>query len=132
MMEKRAINPGTWQDQFDFSQAIEIQGVSRTVLVSGQLSVDADGNSLHPGDMVAQFHAALDNLEIVLGHAGLKLSDLVRLNYYTTDVPAFLEAVPVVGERLKAAGCKPTSTLLGVARLAQPEWMIELEAMAVA
>jgi enamine deaminase RidA (YjgF/YER057c/UK114 family) len=40
--------------------------------------------------------------------------------------------VPVVGERLKAAGCKPTSTLVQVVRLAQPDWMIELEAMAVA
>jgi len=69
-MQKRAINPGTWQDQLDFSQAIELEGVRRTVLVSGQLSVDKDGNTLHAGDMVAQFHAALDNLEIVLGHAG--------------------------------------------------------------
>jgi enamine deaminase RidA (YjgF/YER057c/UK114 family) len=131
-MQKRAINPGTWQDQLDFSQAIELEGVRRTVLVSGQLSVDKDGNTLHAGDMVAQFHAALDNLEIVLGHAGLKLSDLVQLNYFTTDIPAFLEAVPAVGERLKAAGCKPTSTLVQVVRLAQPDWMIELEAMAVA
>jgi len=130
-MQRRAINPGTWQDQFDFSQAIELEGVRRTVLVSGQLSVDKDGNTLHAGDMKAQFHAALDNLEIVLGHAGLKLSDLVQLNYFTTDIPAFLEAVPVVGERLKAAGCKPTSTLVQVVRLAQPDWMIELEAMAV-
>ena len=47
--------------------------------------------------MAAQFHQALDNLEIVLDKAGLKLSDVVRLNYYVTDVPAFLEAVPVVG-----------------------------------
>jgi enamine deaminase RidA (YjgF/YER057c/UK114 family) len=130
-MQKRAINPGTWQDQLDFSQAIELEGVRRTVLVSGQLSVDKDGNTLHAGDMVAQFHAALDNLEIVLGHAGLKLSDLVQLNYFTTDIPAFLEVVPAVGERLKAAGCKPTSTLVQVVRLAQPDWMIELEAMAV-
>lgn len=130
-MQKRAINPGTWQDQFDFSQAIELEGVRRTVLISGQLSVDKDGNTLHPGDMVAQFHAALDDLETVLNHAGLKLSDLVQLNYFTTDIPAFLEAVPVVGERLKAAGCKPTSTLVQVVRLAQPDWMIELEAMAV-
>ena len=131
-MQKRAINPGTWQDQFDFSQAIELEGVRRTVLVSGQLSVDKDGNTLHAGDMAAQFHAALDNLEIVLDHAGLKLSDLVQLNYFTTDIPAFLEAVPVVGERLRAAGCKPTSTLVQVVRLAQPDWMIELQAMAVA
>jgi len=85
-----------------------------------------------PGGMTAQFQKALDNLEAVLALAGLKLGDLVRLNYYVTDIPAFLEAVPVVGERLKAAGCKPASTLLGISRLAQPEWMIEIEGTAVA
>jgi len=130
-MEKRAINPGEWQDQFDFSQAIEVKGAERVLYCAGQVSVDADGANLHVGDMAAQFHQALDNLEIVLAQAGLALSDLVRLNYYVTDVPAFLEAVPGVGERLKAARCKPSSTLLGVSRLAQPEWLIELEAMAV-
>ena len=131
-MEKKAINPGTWQDQFDFSQAIEVEGARRLVFCAGQLSVGVDGRSLHPGDMTAQFHQALDNLETVLDQSGLKLADVVRLNYYVTDVPAFLDAVPVVGERLKKAGCKPTSTLLGVVRLAEPEWMVEIEAIAVA
>ncbi len=102
-MERRAINPGDWQDQFDFSQAIEVRGAERVVYCAGQVSVDANGATVHPGDMAAQFHQALDNLEIVLGKAGLRLSDIVRLNYYVTDVPAFLEAVPGVGERLKAA-----------------------------
>jgi enamine deaminase RidA (YjgF/YER057c/UK114 family) len=130
-MEKRAINPGDWQDQFDFSQAIEVRGGERVIYCAGQVSVDAGGRTVHPGDMAAQFHQALDNLEIVLERAGLKLADIVRLNYYVTDVPAFLAAVPGVGERLRAAGCKPASTLLGVARLAEPEWLIEVEATAV-
>jgi enamine deaminase RidA (YjgF/YER057c/UK114 family) len=130
-MQKRAVNPGEWQDQFDFSQAIEVRSAERVLYCAGQVSVDADGATLHEGDMSAQFHRALDNLETVLGQAGLALSDVVRLNYYVTDVPAFLQAVPGAGERLKAARCKPSSTLLGVSRLAQPEWMIEIEATAV-
>jgi len=129
-MERKAINPWTWQDQFDFSHAIEVTGSERTVYCAGQISVDDEGRPLHPGDMEAQFHCALDNLERVLAQAGLTLGDLTRLNYYVTDVPAFLEAVPKVGVRLKKAGCKPASTLLGVARLAMPELMIELEATA--
>jgi enamine deaminase RidA (YjgF/YER057c/UK114 family) len=130
-MEIRALNPGDWQDQFDFSQAIEVRGAERVVYCAGQISVDAAGMTLHSGDMAAQFHQALDNLEIVLAKAGLRLSDVVRLNYYVTDVPAFLQAVPGVGVRLKAARCKPASTLLGVSRLADPDWMIEIEATAV-
>ncbi len=130
-MEKKALNPGTWQDRFDFSQAIEITDARRTIYCAGQVSQDGEGNPLHRGDMLAQFHQALDNLEIVLDRAGLALADVVRLDYYVTDVPAFLETVPVVGERLKKSGCKPASTLLGVVRLAEPEWMIEIEATAV-
>lgn len=130
-MDKRAINPGTWQDQFDFSQGIVVSGARNVLYCAGQVSVDAEGRTLHPGNLVAQFQQALDNLEVVLSQAGMTLANVVRLNYYTTDIPAFLEAVPIVGERLKAAGCKPGSTLLGVARLAQPEWLIEIEATAV-
>ncbi|MBN1320018.1 MAG: RidA family protein [Thermoleophilia bacterium] len=129
----KAANPWSWQDQFDFSQAIEVSGAQRTVYCAGQISCDADGSLLHPGDMEAQFHCALDNLERVLDEAGgLKLADVARLNYYVTDVPAFLKAVPKVGVRLQAAGCKPASTLLGVVRLAQSECMIGLEATACA
>ncbi len=131
-MIRRVFNPWSWQDQFDFSQAIETRGAERIVYCAGQVSADDDGSPLHPGDMEAQFNCALDNLETVLAQAGMKLSDVVRLNYYVTDVPAFLEAVPKVGVRLKAAGCKPASTLLGVACLAMPEVMIELEATAAA
>ena len=131
-MQRRAINPWTWQDEFDFSQAVETRATERVVHVAGQVSVDDEGRPLHEGNMVAQFNQALDNLERVLADAGLTLADVVRLNYYVTDVSAFLEAVPLVGPRLRAAGCKPASTLLGIERLAQPECMIEIEATAAA
>ena len=100
-MQRRVINPWTWQDEFDFSQAVETRAAERVVYVAGQVSVDELGRPLHEGDMVAQFGKALDNLEQVLAAAGLTLADVVRLDYYVTDVPAFLEAVPLVGPRLE-------------------------------
>jgi enamine deaminase RidA (YjgF/YER057c/UK114 family) len=60
------------------------------------------------------------------------LADVVRLNYYTTDVDAFIANASALGERLGAANVLPAGTLLGVARLAFPELLIELEATAVA
>lgn len=131
-MERTPINPWTWQDELGFCQAIDTCGPQRTVYCAGQTSTGADGQPLHPGDMGAQFHQALDNLEEVLQGAGLTLADVVRLNYYVTDMEAFPEAAAKVGPRLVAAGCKPTSTLLGVSRLALPEYLIEIEATAVA
>jgi enamine deaminase RidA (YjgF/YER057c/UK114 family) len=133
-VETRAVNPWTWQDQFGFSQAVETSGAQKLLLCAGQTSVDADGAPLHPGDMAAQTGQALENLEAVLEKAGLGLANVVRLNFYTTDVDSFIAAgAEVLGARLGAAGGPlPAGTLLGVARLAFPELMIELEATAVA
>ena len=82
--------------------------------------------------MAAQVALAADNLEAVLRDAGMTLANVVRLNLYTTDVDAFIANAAALGERTSAAGVAPPGTLLGVARLAFPELMIELEATAVA
>ena len=132
MAKTKAVNPWVWQDQFGFSQAIDVQGGQRVVYCSGQTSVDPDGNPKHAKDMVKQLNQALDNLETVLKQAGLTLANVVRLNYYTTDIAAFLGAGPALGARLAAARCKPSSTLLGVKGLFHPDIMIEIEATAVA
>ena len=68
----------------------------------------------------------------MLDAAGMTLADVVRLNYYTTDIDAFMrDAMGGLVRRLTAAGCTPASTLLGVQRLALPELMIEIEATAI-
>jgi enamine deaminase RidA (YjgF/YER057c/UK114 family) len=132
MADVRAVNPWTWQDTFFFSQAIDVRGAQRTLYCAGQTSVDGDGRPLHAGDMAAQIGQALDNLETVLREAGLGFSDVVRLNYYTTDMTAYMQAVPVLVARLAKAGCKPAGTLLGVTRLFHPDILVEIEATAVA
>jgi enamine deaminase RidA (YjgF/YER057c/UK114 family) len=131
-MEREIVNPWQWQDQYGFVQANALTGAERVVLCAGQTSSDADGNPVHVGDMRAQVRQALDNLETVLGEARLGLADVVRLNYYTTDIQAFFGASDVLADRFQAAGCRPASTLLGVAALAFPEFMIEIEATAAA
>ena len=130
-MERRIVNPWTWQDQFGFVQAHEVSG-GRTLFCAGQTSTDADGNPLHAGDMPAQLDQALENLKTVLREAGFDLSDVVRLNTYTTNVDAFLEASESFTARLLEAGCRPSATLIGVDRLAFPDFLVELEATAVA
>jgi enamine deaminase RidA (YjgF/YER057c/UK114 family) len=130
-VESRVINPWTWQDERGFVQGKEIASADRTLYCAGQTSVDEDGRPLHAGDMQAQALQALDNLETVLQAAGYSLSDLARLTVYVTDVDAYRGAAPALGARLAQAGSRHTATLVGVARLALPELMIELEATAV-
>ena len=130
-MEQRKINPWKWQDQYGFSQGIEVTNASRVLYCAGQASVDENGNPVHVGDMRKQIEQAFRNLETVLKASGMGLANLVRLNYYTTDVDAFLSAADVFHGRLSAAASQPPGTLLGVSRLAFPGLMIEIEATAV-
>jgi 2-iminobutanoate/2-iminopropanoate deaminase len=82
--------------------------------------------------MRAQLTKAMNNLETVLREAGAELSDVVRLNYYTTDVNRFFEAYfDAVMSCLAETGCRPASTLLAVTRLAFPELLVQIEATAV-
>jgi enamine deaminase RidA (YjgF/YER057c/UK114 family) len=125
------INPWTWQDPFGFVQASTVGGAERTIYCSGQTSMDAAGNPLHDGDMRAQLKQALDNVEAVLRHGDCELSDVVRLNCYTTDVDGFFAAQDELIAGLNAAGCRPAMTLLEISRLALPPLLVELEATAV-
>jgi enamine deaminase RidA (YjgF/YER057c/UK114 family) len=131
LMERKTVNPWKWQDQYGFVQANEITGGQRNLYCAGQVSVDAEGNPVHARDMRAQITQALDNLDTVLGDAGFGMSDVVRLNFFTTDVDQTMEAWPLIKSRLAQAGCRQASTLLGVARLYHPDILIEIEATAV-
>lgn len=130
-MDRRIINPWKWQEALGFVQSTEVACAQRTLIVSGQTSVDADGRPLHAGDMAAQIAQAVDNLETVLREAGYQLSDVVRLNYFTTDVDVFLASGADGLRKLAAAGCRPASTLLGVSRLFHPDLLVEIEATAM-
>jgi enamine deaminase RidA (YjgF/YER057c/UK114 family) len=126
------VNPWTWQDRFAFVHANVITDGRRVAYCAGQTSTDADGNAVHKGDMAGQIEQALANVETVLGEASMALSDVVRLNYYVTNVDAFLQAGETLKAALASAGCRPASTLLGVTRLASPDFLVEIEATAIA
>jgi enamine deaminase RidA (YjgF/YER057c/UK114 family) len=130
-VDRRIINPWKWQDQRGFVQANEVSGGERVLYCAGQVSVDSDGKPLHRGDMRAQINQVIDNLEVVLRGAGFGVSDIVRLTIYTTDVDGYLGNRDVVMDRLVRAGCRFAATLLGVSRLALPEFLVEIEATAV-
>lgn len=130
-MERREINPTDWLSGFNINHGIEVTGAQRVLYLSGQTSNGPDGAPLHKGDLVAQFRAAWSNLKDALAVAGMDPTNIVRLNMYTTDVPAFMAQAEDLIPIFAGDGCKPVSTLLGVAALFEPELMVELEATAV-
>ena len=131
-VNRAAINPWTWSAELGYNQGEIVSGQTRTLYCAGQTAMRGDGKPQHAGDMAAQVALSLDNLEAVLGEAGMSLTNIVRLNVYTTDVDGLFENYGVLASRLGAAGVAPPTTMLGVTRLAIPELMVELEATAVA
>ncbi|OZE35995.1 enamine deaminase RidA [Rhodococcus sp. 05-2254-6] len=130
-MERTAVNPVRWSVDMGFNQGEIVSRHARTLYLSGQTSTGDDGLPQHADDMGAQLSLCLDNMEAVLAEANMSLANLVRLNVYTTDVDALLPHYGDLAARLGAAGVKPTSTLLGVSRLAIPSLLVELEGTAV-
>ncbi|MBB6079264.1 enamine deaminase RidA (YjgF/YER057c/UK114 family) [Streptomyces paradoxus] len=131
-VKRTPINPVTWSAELGFNQGELVCGHTRTLYCSGQTAMSGDGKPRHDGDMAAQLALSLDNLEAVLGEAGMSLANLVRLNVYTTDVDLLFPHYGVLASRLGAAGVAPATTMLGVTRLAVPGQMVELEGTAVA
>jgi len=131
-MERRIINPWTWQEMLGFVQSNEVTDAKRMLFTAGIVSVDGEGNLLYPGDMVNQVEQILDNLEVLLDQAGFELADVVRFTYYTTDIPGFTSAAKTgLVKRLTEAGCKPATSLIGVQSLFHPDCVVEIEAIVV-
>lgn len=110
----------------DLCQAVR---AGNTVYVRGQVGTDFEGRLVGLGDPRAQAEQAMKNVAQLLDEAGSHLSHIVKTTTYITD-PRFREPVyRVVGEWLK--GVFPISTGLVVAGLAQPEWLMEIDVIAV-
>ena len=110
-----------------YTQAIEVTGATRTVYISGQVGIAADGTV--PNDAETQAKLAWRNLEAQLRAAGMGTENLVKV---TTIVPNEADIPAVRSGRTAVLGThKPASTLI-VAGLANPTWKIEVEGIAVA
>lgn len=131
-VQRTAINPVAWSTEMGFNQGELVSGAARTLYCAGQTATDSVGVPQHDGDLAAQLALSLDNLEAVLAAAGMTVANLVRLNVYTTDVDRLFQHYGVLAARLGAVGAAPSTTLLGVTRLAIPALMVELEGTAVA
>jgi enamine deaminase RidA (YjgF/YER057c/UK114 family) len=112
----------------DLCQVVVAKG--RTVFVRGQVGQDLDtAINVGIGDAAAQAEQAMRNIKQLLGEAGGSLEHVCKVTIYLTD-PRFREAVyRVVGRWLK--GVYPVSTGVVVAGLARPEWLVELDVIAM-
>ncbi len=121
-------NPPTLSKPTGYTHIVEVTG-GRTIYVSGQIALDKDGKLVGDGDMKAQAEQVFKNLQAALTAAGATFADVVKMNTYTTD----MSQAPAIREvRARYFGdTVPASTLVQVVHLARPEFMLEIEVIAV-
>ena len=111
-----------------YSHVVVASG-SSLVFIAGQLSRDRDGQIVGPRDMARQIRQVGENLAIALAAAGVGAEHLVKTTTYVTDIDEFFKypeiRTEIFGQNL------PTSTTVEVRRLAHPDLMVEIEAIAV-
>lgn len=128
-MEKREINPWKWQDERNYSQAVEVTNVSGTLYCSGQAAIDSDGTS-STADMEDQLKQAIGNLETVITSAGYQCNGVVRLNIYTTSTKELWPHFPILQQWIEKHNIRQSLTMLEVTGLFET-LKVELEATVV-
>ena len=110
-----------------YSHVVVVQA-EKLIFISGQLARNKDGQVVAPGDMRAQIRQVGENLKLGLAAAGVGLDALVKTTTFVTDIEEFFKHLDV---RMQYFFASPTSTTIQISRLSHPDFMIEVEAMAV-
>jgi enamine deaminase RidA (YjgF/YER057c/UK114 family) len=112
-----------------YAQAVKVTGAQTILFLSGQVAYDAQGKPAHRGDVAAQARAVFQAIKAQVEAAGGTLANVVKLNTYLTDIRHRADILPA---REEFFGKKlPASTLVAVDSLAHPDFLIEVEAIAV-
>jgi enamine deaminase RidA (YjgF/YER057c/UK114 family) len=126
------IEPYAAPDVYDppiYAQAVKVSGAQTILYIAGQVAYTPEGGVAHPGDFKAQARAALQCLKAQVEAGGGTMADIVKVNTYLTDIRHRADYGPI---REEFFGRKmPAHTLVAVTALAQPEFLIEIEAVAV-
>jgi enamine deaminase RidA (YjgF/YER057c/UK114 family) len=121
------ISSGTkWEPIVGYSRVVK---VGKFVYVSGTTATDSQGNVVGMEDAGAQTIQALKNIQRALESVGARLEDMVRTRIYVTDIKRWEEVGKAHGAFFKEI--RPTTTMVEVKALVNPEMLVEIEAEAV-
>src|SRR5215510_1635926 len=127
-LQPAALSTRIVQGHVLYSHVVVVEG-RRTIFIAGQLARDRQGNVVGAGDMRAQIRQVGENLKTALAAAGATLNDLVKTTTFVTDIDEFFRHAEVRMEYFGVA--LPTSTTVEVRRLAHPDLLVEVEAIAM-
>ncbi|MBI4288488.1 MAG: RidA family protein [Chloroflexi bacterium] len=128
-MEKTVLQPdNVAKPAGTYSQGVKVAGKT-LIFVAGQVSVNAKGELVGEGDMRLQVRQVHENVKAVLAAGGATFENVVKTTTFVTDVEEYRKHGDVRKEYLK--GYLPPSTVVQISRLARPEFLIEMEAIAI-
>ena len=130
MSERRFLSPDTLPRPFGYSHVVDAPA-GRIVYVSGQVPLDAAGELVGAGDFAEQARQVFVNLNAALEAAGVGWDDVVKPNFFVTDLSEIAALREIRDEYVNTAQ-PPASTLVQVAALFRPDVMFEADAVAVA
>jgi enamine deaminase RidA (YjgF/YER057c/UK114 family) len=125
------VNPEKMHTNPAFSQAVVVEGAARTIYVGGQNAVDAEGKIVGAGDLGAQTEQALRNLETVLSAAGAGRDDVVKWTILVAQGQDLNAGFAAFQRVWGLPPRPPIFTFAFVAGLANPDFLVEIEAIAV-
>ena len=126
-MGKRVLQPASVQAKGSYSPGWEVSN-GRLIYVAGQIPWDADGQTVHKGDIAGQTRQVFANIGAVLAEAGASLDDVVKITIFSADIGNRNEINRVRSETFTEP--YPASTQVAVAALVDPDWLVEIEAVA--
>lgn len=130
-MNKQFINPPELNPTNGFTHVVTATA-GKTIYVSGQVSVNEKAEVIGKGDLRAQVEHVFANLKIALAAAGATFHDVVKITYFVVDLkPEHVGHVREVRRKYLNMEKPPASTLVGISALVVPEWLIEIELVAV-
>jgi enamine deaminase RidA (YjgF/YER057c/UK114 family) len=130
-MEKEFLNPPGISAPRGYTHVVVARG-GKTVYISGQVALNAAGDIFGAGDLRAQTVQVFENLKTALAAAGATFTDVVKVNTYVVNLKAQdLQVLREVRSHYLPQQNPPASTLVGVTALAGPDFLIEVEAVAV-
>jgi enamine deaminase RidA (YjgF/YER057c/UK114 family) len=129
----RLFNPdGMAKPTAGYSQVAEVTG-GKIVYISGQVAIDRSGNLAGKDDFRAQAQQVFENLKAAVEAAGGDFNSVIKLNYYCAESvdPSQITTVREIRDKYVNTANPPASTFAVVNRLVRPEWLIEVDAVAV-
>jgi reactive intermediate/imine deaminase len=123
---KNVSSVSPYEDVIGFSRAVRVGDL---VFVSGTVAWGPDGKLVGAGDVYAQAKQTVRNIEAALPQAGASLKDVVRTRIYLTDIGRWQEVARAHREAF--GDVRPASSMVEISRLAEPEMLVEIEAVAV-